>query len=62
MAEHGAGELGEESLDEIEPGAMLGSEDEGEAALGLLGEPGLGFLGDVSGMIVEDDLDRGVGR
>ena len=59
VAERGARELGEETLDEIEPGAMFGCEHEGEAAFGLLGEPGLGFLGYMSGMIVEDDLDRG---
>jgi hypothetical protein len=33
-----------------------------EAAGGLIGEPGFGFLGDVRGVIVEDQLDRGVGR
>ena len=39
MAQHRAGELGEETLDEIKPGAVLGREDEFEAAGGLLGEP-----------------------
>ena len=29
-----------------------------EAAGGPIGEPGLGLLGDVRGMIVEDQLDR----
>ena len=33
-----------------------------EAAGGLIGEPGFGFPGDVRGVIVEDQLDRGVGR
>jgi hypothetical protein len=28
----------------------------------LIGEPGFGFLGDVRGVIIEDQLDRGVGR
>ena len=28
----------------------------------MIGEPGFGFLGDVRGVIVEDQLDRGVGR
>ena len=62
VAERGAGELGKESFDKVEPGAVLGREYEGEAAFGLLGEPSPGFLGNVSGMIVEDDLDGGRGR
>ena len=41
---------------------MLGREGEGEAAFRLPRQPGFGLLGDVSGMIVEDQLDRGFGR
>src|SRR4249919_2961911 len=44
MAQDGAGELGEETLDEVEPGAVLRREGEFEAAGGPLGEPGLGLL------------------
>ena len=62
VAQHRAGELGEETLDEIEPGAVLGREGEFESAGRLLGEPSLGLLGDVRRMIVEDQLDRCVGR
>ena len=62
VAQDGASELGEEALDEVEPRSMLGREGELEAAGRLFGEPSLGFLGDVSGMIVEDQLDRRVGR
>src|SRR5213080_2240561 len=62
MAQHGASQLGEEALDEVEPRAMRGSEGELEAAGGLLGEPRLGLPGDMCGMIVEDEVDRGVGR
>ena len=62
VAQHGSCELGEEALDEIEPGAVLGGEGELEATLELLGEPSLGLLGDVCGMIVEDQLDRCVRR
>jgi hypothetical protein len=62
VAQHRAGELGEEALDEIEPGAVLGCEGEFEAADRLIGEPNLGLLGDVCGMIVEDQLDRSMGR
>jgi hypothetical protein len=40
---------------------VLGSEHEGEAPLGLSGEPSPGFLRDVRRVIVEDDLDRGFG-
>jgi hypothetical protein len=48
VAQHRAG------VDEIEPGTMLGCEDEFEAADRLFGKPSLGLLGDVGGMIVED--------
>ena len=47
VAEHRACELGEEALDEIEPGAVRGREGEFEAADRLIGEPSLGLLGDV---------------
>ena len=47
MAQDRACELGEEALDEVKPGAMLGREGEREAARRLSGEPGLGFSGDV---------------
>src|SRR5271166_1928297 len=62
VAQDRAGELGEETLDEIEPGAVLGREGEFESTGRLLGEPSLGLLGDVRRMIVEDQLDRCVGR
>ena len=62
VAQHGAGEFGKEALDEVEPGAVLGRENEFEAVRGLIGEPGSGLFGDVRGMIVEDQLDRGAGR
>jgi len=42
MAQHRAGELGEETLDEVKPGAVLAGEGEFEAAGRLLGEPSLG--------------------
>ena len=61
-AQDGAGELGKEALDEVQPGAVRGSEGEFEAARGLIGEPGFGLLGDVRGMFVEDQLDRSMGR
>jgi hypothetical protein len=57
-----SGELGEEALDEIEPRTVGGRESEFEAADRLIGEPSLGLLGDVRGMIVEDQLDRRMGR
>src|SRR5258706_3700832 len=44
VAQHRAGELGEEALDEIEPGAVFGREGEFEAAGGLFGQPSLGLL------------------
>jgi hypothetical protein len=39
VAQNGAGELGEETLDQVEPGAVLGCKGELEAALALGGEP-----------------------
>jgi hypothetical protein len=62
VTQDGAGEFGKEALDEIEPGAVLGGESEFEAVRGLTGEPGSGLFGDMRGMIVEDQLDRRVGR
>jgi len=62
VAQDRAGELGEEALDEIEPGAMFGREGELEAARRLSGEPSLGFSGDMRRMVVEDQLDRRTGR
>ena len=62
VAQNRAGELGEEALDEVKPGAMGRREGKGEAMRGLLGDKGPGLLGKVRRMIVEDQLDRGVGR
>src|SRR5271156_2537534 len=62
MAQDGAGELGEEALDEVQPGPMLGRECKFEAADGSCIEPSSGFFRDMCGMIVEDQLDRGAGR
>ena len=47
VAQDGAGELGKEALDEIEPGTVLGSESKFEAVRGLGGEPGYGLFGDM---------------
>ena len=58
VAEHGARQLREEAFDQIEPRAVLGGEHEGEAALGLRGQPRVGLPGDVRGMIVENECDR----
>ena len=57
-----AGKLGEEALDEIEPGAVDGREGEHEAAARSSGEPASGLLRYMSGMIVENQLNRGAGR
>lgn len=61
-AQDRARHLREEALDQVEPGAVLWREDEAEAALTLGGEPFVGFLGHVRRMIVQDDLDRRIGR
>ena len=62
MAQDRAGELGEEAFHEIEPGTVLGGKNEFEAADRLVREPSRGLLRDVRGMIVEDQLDRRMGR
>ena len=62
VAQDRSSELGEEPLDEVEPGAVLRCECELEAAERSSGEPSSGFSGDVRGMIVEDQFDRGAGR
>ena len=62
VAQHRTSELGEEPFNEIEPGTVRGREGEFEAAGGLLCKPGLGLLGEVCRMIVEDQLDRGMAR
>ena len=47
LAQDGAGELGEEALDQIEPGAVLGREGEFEAMRGLPRDPCFALFGDV---------------
>ena len=39
-----AGKLGKEAFDEVEPGAVLRRESEGEAAFRLLCQPGFGLF------------------
>ena len=62
MTQDGAGKLGEEAFDEIEPGAVLGREGKREASWWSSVEPGSCFSRYVGGMIIEDQLDRGAGR
>src|SRR5450631_4685670 len=62
MAQDRACELGQEALDEVEPGAVLGRESKREAAYRLSGKPGLGFSGDMRRVVVQDQLDRRTGR
>ena len=57
-----AGELGEEALDEVEPGAVFGREGEFKATGWLGGEKRPGLLGNMRRVIVEDQFDGGVGR
>ena len=44
LTQDGAGEFGEEALDEVEPGAVRGGEGEFEAVRGLLCDPGSGLF------------------
>src|SRR6195256_218998 len=62
MAQDRASELGEESLDEVQPRTMLGREGKREASRWSSVEPGSCFSRYVGGMIIEDELDRGAGR
>ena len=50
VAQDGGDQLGEEAFDEVEPGAVLGSEGELKPAGGLLGEPSSGLSGDMRGI------------
>jgi len=60
VTEYGAGGIGKEALDEVEPRSVLGGEDELEAPFGSGREPSLGFSSrKMRGVIVENDLDRG---
>src|SRR6266478_4586550 len=61
VANDGSGKLGKKALHEVEPGAVFWRESKFETADGLTGEPGSGLLGDVGGMIVEDQLDCRMG-
>ena len=54
VAEHGSSHLGEEAFHQIEPRAMFRGKR--WAALGLGGQPLLGFLGGVGRVVVEDHL------
>ena len=45
VAQNGTGELGEETLDKVEPRAVLGGEGEFEAPGGLCGEPSFRLFG-----------------
>ena len=54
--------LGKEALDKVQPGAVFRCESEFKAASTLIGEPSLCLLGDVRGVIVEDQLDRRMAR
>src|SRR5271169_6393124 len=62
VAEHRSRHLREEALDKIEPRPVFRREHEAETALWLAGNPGLGLLGDMGGMIVEDQFDGGISR
>ena len=62
VAQHRAGELGEEALNEVEPRAMLGDEGELEASSWSRSQPSSGFSRYVRGMIVEDQFNCGTRR
>src|SRR5215472_16187720 len=62
MAQNRTGKLGEEALNEIEPGTVRRCEGELEPASGSSDEPRSGFSRDVRGMIVENQLDGGASR
>jgi len=61
VAQYRARQLGKEAFDEIEPRSMGRCEGEREAPDRLRGEPGCGLARDMGGIVVEDDLDRGIG-
>ena len=62
MAQDRARPLGKKALDEVEPGTVGRREGEGKAPRGMRHQPSRRLARDVRRMVVEDDLDRGVGR
>src|SRR6516162_4381025 len=60
MAQDRARQFGEEAFDDIEPRPVGWREGEGEAPDRLRRQPASGLARDMSGMIVEDDFNRGV--
>jgi len=62
VAQDGACELGEEALDEVQPRAVRRGEGKLEPAGWLRGNPRTGLPGDVSRMVVENQVDRRIGR
>ena len=61
MWQNGAGELREEALDQVEPGAVLGREGKSAAwRPGVVSQARVSL--EMCGMVVEDQLDRGAGR
>src|SRR5690242_12704423 len=54
VPEHGAGHLGEQAFDEVQPRSVFGRKYEGKAPFRLGGGPRLRFLGYVSRMVVQD--------
>src|ERR1700678_4476525 len=61
-AEHGASHFGKEPFHQIEPGAVFRGKYKRKATLWLGSKPLVGFLGDMRGVVIEDQLDSGVGR
>jgi len=62
VAQDGVGEFGEETLDQVEPRAVFGREDEFETVRGLPRDPGFRLFGDMRRVIGEDHIDRRMGR
>lgn len=61
MPEHRARHFGAEPFHNIEPRAVRGREDKGEAALPLRDNPCPGLLEAMDGMDTEDQLDASIG-
>ena len=61
VTEHRPRHLREQALHEIEPRTVLRREYQGETAFRAGGEPRLGFLRSVGGMVVEEQFDGGIG-
>jgi hypothetical protein len=60
VTQHGAGHLREEAFHQIQPRAVFRGKHQGEASLWPGRQPSVGFLRNMGGVIIQDQLDGGI--